>query len=104
MSIGFKKFLQKTALLLRRAAHILLAAEATNLAENLPDGVAIGVTTGIAREEKHRATSFSEFVSRRPWGCNRFVTIYQAANKSIHTIGHCCSHEDTMSVTVWAMC
>ena len=55
MSIGFKKFLQKTALLLRRVAHILLAVEATNLAENLPDGVAIGVTTGIAREEKHLA-------------------------------------------------
>ncbi|MBQ9762360.1 MAG: hypothetical protein IJV82_04705 [Oscillospiraceae bacterium] len=53
------------ALLLRRAAHIPLAAEATNPAENMPDGVAIGVTTGIAREEKHRATSFSEFVSRR---------------------------------------
>ena len=65
LSIGFKKFLRKTALPLRRVAHILLAVEATNLAENLPDGVAIGVTTGIAREEKHRATSFSEFVSRR---------------------------------------
>ena len=57
--------IKKTALLLRRVAHILLAVEATNPAENLPDGVAIGVTTGIAREEKHRATSFSEFVSRR---------------------------------------
>ena len=41
--------IKKTALLLRRVAHILLAVEATNPAENLPDGVAIGVTTGIAR-------------------------------------------------------
>ena len=57
--------IKKTALLLRRVAHLLLAVVATNPAENLTDGVAIGVTTGIAREEKHRATSFSEFVSQR---------------------------------------
>lgn len=29
----------------------LLAAETANLAENLPNGVTIGVATGIAREE-----------------------------------------------------
>ena len=33
----------------------LLAAETANLAENLPDGVTIGVATGIAREEEHLA-------------------------------------------------
>ena len=38
-----------------RAAHIALAAEATNPAENLPDGVAIGVAIGVTREEKHLA-------------------------------------------------
>ena len=79
-----KIFTKKTALLLRRVAHILLAVEATNLTENLPDGVAIGVTTGIAREEKHRATSFSEFVSRRQYELQPICN-FLSSSKYFHT-------------------
>jgi len=39
-----------------RAINIQLATEAaTDPAENLPDGAAIGVAVGIAREEEHLA-------------------------------------------------
>ena len=38
-----------------RAAKIQSAAEAANPAENLPDGAAVSIAVGIAREEEHLA-------------------------------------------------
>ena len=49
------KVKRETVLHESRTAHIVLAAETANLAENLPDGVTTGVAISITREEEHLA-------------------------------------------------
>ena len=57
-----------------------LAAEAAQLAENLPDGAAAGIGAA-AGEVEHLADLLIRILSREDgYDCNRFVTIYQAVN------------------------
>ena len=61
-----------------RNRSLLLAAEAAQLAQNLPDGAAVSVTITIAVHEKHLADLLLEFVSRGQLDSNKFVTFSQA--------------------------
>lgn len=48
----------------RRAAHVLLATETANLADNLPDGVTTGVAICVTREKEHLADLLYQNLSR----------------------------------------
>ena len=48
-------FYRKTVLPESRTEAIPLAAETAKLAENLPDGAAVGIAAGITKEETHLA-------------------------------------------------
>ena len=70
-----------------RKDHSLLAADAAQLAEDLPNRAAIRSAVGVAIKEEHLADLLSVFVSRRQVDCNRFVTIYQSVNSGIKPNG-----------------
>lgn len=57
----------------------ILAAEATQAAQELPDGAAISVATRVGKE-KHLVYLLFEFVSRGHENCNRIVINLQAVN------------------------
>jgi hypothetical protein len=61
----------------------LSAAEAAQLAEDLPNRAAIRSAVGVAIKEEHLADLLSVFASRRQSNCNHFVTIFQAVNTGI---------------------
>ena len=71
-------FRQKTVLPRGRTAEIELAAEAAELAENLPDGAAIGAAVVFIEEEKHLADLLIRIcLARTGWIVTDLLSIFK---------------------------